>query len=116
MKYWRRWCSIPGNVQNLKPVQTKEEARERGRRGGIKSGEVRRNKKLIRETLEELMNVPLKDGSLDEITCIDGVHKKNITVQQALVIKQIQKALSGDNDSFKIIKEILNDKNDLRFK
>ena len=34
-----------GNVKNLDPVKTKEEARRRGRNGGIKSGEVRRAKK-----------------------------------------------------------------------
>ena len=30
--------------KDLKPVRTKEEAKERGRAGGIKSGEVRRSK------------------------------------------------------------------------
>lgn len=103
-------------IENLKPVQSKEEARERGRKGGIKSGEVRRQKKLMRETLEDLLKLPLKDASIEEITCLDGVQKKNITVQQALLIKQIQKGLLGDNDSFKIIREILNDKNEIRFK
>jgi lipopolysaccharide biosynthesis regulator YciM len=100
----------------LKPVRSKEEARERGRKGGIKSGEVRRNKKLMRETLEELMNMPLKDGKLEDVNFLDGIGKKNITVQQALLVKQIQKALNGENDSFKIINEIMNNKNEIRFK
>ena len=39
----------------LKPVRTKEEARERGRNGGIKSGEARRAKKNMRETAKALM-------------------------------------------------------------
>lgn len=70
----------------------------------------------MRETLEELMNIPLKDKELDDITFLDGIGKKNITVQQALLVKQIQKALNGENDSFKIINEILNNKNEIRFK
>lgn len=41
------------NESNLKPVQTKEEARERGRNGGIKSGEARREKKLFKEAIEK---------------------------------------------------------------
>lgn len=36
---------IDVSVENLKPVRSKEEARERGRAGGIKSGEARRRKK-----------------------------------------------------------------------
>ena len=70
----------------------------------------------MRETLEELMNIPLKDEKLDDVTFLDGIGKKNITVQQAILIKQIQKALNGENDSFKIINEILNNKNEIRFK
>lgn len=40
------------NEQNLKPVRTKSEARERGRNGGIKSGESRRQKRTLREIME----------------------------------------------------------------
>lgn len=35
------------NEQNLKPVKTKSEARKRGKAGGLKSGQVRREKALI---------------------------------------------------------------------
>lgn len=41
------------NEENLRPVQTKEEARKRGRNGGIKSGEARREKKLFKEAIEK---------------------------------------------------------------
>ena len=43
--------------KDLKPVRTKEEAKERGRAGGIKSGEVRRAKKSMRETAKALMSM-----------------------------------------------------------
>jgi hypothetical protein len=33
--------------ENLQPVKSKEEAREKGRRGGIASGEAKRQKKLL---------------------------------------------------------------------
>lgn len=46
----------------LKPVRTKEEARERGRKGGIASGIARREKKTFRATLELLLDRKL-DGS-----------------------------------------------------
>lgn len=37
------------NESNLQPVRTKNEARELGRKGGIASGEARRQKKTLRE-------------------------------------------------------------------
>ena len=43
--------------KDLKPVRTKEEAKVRGRNGGIKSGEVRRAKKTMRETAKALMSM-----------------------------------------------------------
>ncbi len=43
------------NEQNLK-VPTSEEAREYGRRGGIASGEARREKATMKKTLEMLLN------------------------------------------------------------
>ena len=49
------------NEANLKPVRSKEEAREKGRRGGIASGEARRRKASIREALQVYLAEPHKD-------------------------------------------------------
>lgn len=48
------------NEKNLKPVRTTSEARERGRKGGKKSGEARRQRKTLKEELLLL----LEDGDL----------------------------------------------------
>ena len=37
--------------ENLRPVSSKEEARERGRKGGLASGEARRKRKTLKEEL-----------------------------------------------------------------
>ena len=42
-------------IENLKPVRTKEEARERGRNGGKKSGEVRKEEKIFKKAIAERM-------------------------------------------------------------
>mgnify|MGYP001240329708 CR=1 FL=1 len=47
------------NNENLKPVRTKNEARERGRNGGKKSGEVRRRKADFRKTLNLLLTTEI---------------------------------------------------------
>ena len=49
--------------ENLIPTnkRSKEEARELGTKGGIKSGEVRKDKKIITETLALLLNSKVVD-------------------------------------------------------
>ena len=49
------------NEKNLKPVRTKSEARERGKKGGLASGKKRREKK----TVSELVQIAL-DSSVSE--------------------------------------------------
>ena len=44
-----------GNAENLQPVRTKKEARERGKIGGIASGTSRRQKREIKMALLALM-------------------------------------------------------------
>ena len=78
---------------------TPEERRECGRRGGIKSGETKRRKKAMKETLEVLLSMPMKDGKISDIEAIknfSSLKGKNINVQEALIISMIQKAMKGD--------------------
>ena len=44
------------NEQNLRPIRTSERAKELGQRGGVKSGETRRKKKLVRTSLKTMMS------------------------------------------------------------
>ena len=46
---------IVANEKNLVPLTT-EKAREIGRKGGIRSGEVRREKATMKKTLEMLLD------------------------------------------------------------
>lgn len=43
------------NEDNLRPVRTEEEAREKGTKGGIASGRARRRKKAMKERLQEAL-------------------------------------------------------------
>ena len=47
------------NEQNLNPVRTKSEARERGRAGGKASGKARRRKADFRKTLNMLLTAEI---------------------------------------------------------
>ena len=87
---------------------TSEELRERARKGGIASGKARREKKAMRETLELLLSMALKDGAvsnLEKIKSIASLNGKNITVQDAIMLKQIQKAMKGDTRAAEYIRD-----------
>ena len=51
------------NEQNLKPFKTVKEARESGRKGGIASGQARKERKTIQKILNELLNVKCSDNT-----------------------------------------------------
>lgn len=85
-------------TDNLK-VPTSEEAREFGRRGGIASAKKRRERKAMKETLEELLSMPLKNGAsadISKVRNIAAMKGKNITMQEAIMLSMLQKAAKGD--------------------
>ena len=96
------------NESNLDPVRTKEEARKRGRAGGIASGKARREKKLIRETLEILLSMPMKNGKaadVESVRSFAALKGKNISVQEAIMIAQVQKAMKGDTNAAVFVRD-----------
>lgn len=97
-------------ADNLIPQseRTKAEQREIARKGGIASGKKRREKKAMKETLETLLQMPLKSGKatdLDEIKNIAALKGKNITVQEAIMLAQIQKAMKGDTKAAEYVRD-----------
>lgn len=85
-----------------------EQRREMGRKGGIASGEAKRQKKAMRERLEILLDLPMKSGKGVDIETIKNyaaLKGKNITVQDAMMIAQIQKALKGDTNAAAFVRD-----------
>ena len=80
------------NEQNLKPVQSKEEARERGRNGGIRSGEVRREKATMIATLKKLL---------------EEKNNKGLTYRELTTLGLIKGAIDGKADNYKTIVQLL---------
>ena len=80
-------------------VPNKERARKLGARGGIASGEARRNKKALRNTLETLLDMPISGGTvvdIKEIQSIAALEGANIDVRTAIALQQVKKAMHGD--------------------
>ena len=87
------------NGSNLKPVKSKEEARERGRAGGIKSGEVRREKKLFREAIEKKLGASLDDMIDSMITQAKCGNVQAITFLRDTIGEKPTDKLEADIDS-----------------
>ncbi len=96
--------------ENLIPMseRSKEEVREIAARGGKNSGESRRKRKAMRESLEILLDMKIKPGKECDIESIQSFAKlkgANITVEQAMLIAQIHKALKGDTSALAFIRD-----------
>lgn len=70
------------NEQNLKKIKTTKEAREKGRNGGIKSGEAKREKKLFKEAIEKKLG-----KSIDEIINAMIIKASNGDVQATTFLR-----------------------------
>lgn len=81
------------NEQNLRPSEYKL-SQEEAKRGGIASGRSRRRKKLLRECLEELLEMEIVDDS-----------GKTTTGAEAVAVKVFQQALNGDLKAFEILRD-----------
>lgn len=83
------------NEQNLKPLnkRTKSEQRAIAKKAGLASGKARKRKKYIKENLEELMTMDLKDSKLQENMRNFGILEEDMDIQQAISVSLVQQAL-----------------------
>lgn len=99
------------NEQNLIPMnkRTKSEQREYTQKGGRKSGEVRRQRKAMKEQMDMLLSLPFKkEKQLDFIKRL-GIERDEINNQMALIVAIYGKALKGDIQAFNAIRGIIED-------
>ena len=100
-------------------VPTSEEARENGRKGGIASAKARKEKKALRETLEDLLAMPIKDGKsqdIDKIKSIAAIKGKNITMQEAIMVAMLNKAAKGDVRAAEYVRDTIGQKPDSNYR
>ena len=89
-------------------VPSSEEARAIGAKGGVASGKARREKKMMKDTLETLLSMQLKEEAATDIETIKSVAAlkgKNISVQEAIMLAQIQKAIKGDTRAAEFVRD-----------
>lgn len=93
-----------GNIYRPTP----EEARERGRKGGIASGVARQKKKAMKETLETILSLKTENGKavdLETVKSLASLQGKNLTVQEAILLRQVQKSMKGDTKAAEYVRD-----------
>lgn len=96
------------NEENLRPFtsdQSREEAAKNGRKGGIKSGESRREKKQFAELLAMVDAMPMKSKGFTEGLRQLGIPEdviENLDQKMAKVFALQRRCLSGDPQAIKL--------------
>lgn len=115
---------MPANgTKNLIPVRTEEEAKRKGRKGGIASGKARREKRAMRDLAKMILEMPMRDEELDDVAAFNDLKKsvvdedgsvrevaKNMTMGQAALFAQAQKAVKGDVAALAFLRDTAGEK------
>ena len=90
-----------------------EERSEIARMGAKASAETKREKKRTKEILDIFLSMPLKKrktAEIEDIQAYEQLKGKNITVNEAIQLKQVQRALNGDLSSATYIRDTIGEK------
>ena len=95
---------------NLVPFNelTEEEQRKIASKGGKASVEARRQKKSMQELAKIILGMSIQNGevhSVEDIKSISDIKGKNLTVDQMILLKQVEKALKGDLQSATFVRD-----------
>lgn len=82
------------NLHPFTSEQSREKAKENGKKGGIASGQAKRDKKNIRLAVEALLEMDIK-GKNGEVK----------SGAEAICVAQLQKALKGDTRAFEALRD-----------
>ena len=102
------------NEKNLIPFnkRTESEQREYQSKGGKKSGEVRRQKKKMKETMNMLLSLELGEGSeVKEMMESIGIEDEDLNVQTQILMQQTLKAMNGNLASAEFVRSVADEMN-----
>lgn len=95
------------NIENLQPF-TKENAKYYGKKGGIKSGIVRAEKRNIKEQMKMLLEMPITNKNRINRLKEVGFEAEEINNQLSLTYSIFEKAINGDIRACELIFKIIN--------
>lgn len=96
------------NEQNLIPnnKRTPSERRENAKKAGVASGEARRRKKSMKQTMEYLLSLPISNDENREIVAELGIDPDDVDNQMVVMVAALKKASKGNVDAMKFIASI----------
>ena len=74
-----------------------------GRKGGIKSGQVKKERKKFKEDMELLLSLDIKDDKTKSTLKAFGIDEKNMNNQTLLMVGLFKAAMNGNVNAFKEI-------------
>ena len=101
------------NEQNLIPFtseQSREEAKKNGAKGGKASGVAKRQRKTLKEQLELLLSLPVKDEQTRDYIASLGIDPDTIDNATALTLSMYQEGLKGNTKAYELIRDTLGEK------
>ena len=94
-------------IENLIPVRSKEEAREKGRKGGIASGKARREKRDRKQMASDLLDLTMQGAGVDKIKKFFNINGVELNAYQVTVLSCLMKAMQkGDANALEKLLKI----------
>lgn len=106
------------NTKNLvsPSSRTPEERKRIAAAAGRASGEAKRRRKAMREVLDDLLQMPLRQGELQNPACLGDLvnaqgkinlmsGKVNVTTEQAILLGQIVLAIGGNTQAAAFVRD-----------
>lgn len=93
------------NEKNLIPINTRPDHKELSSKGGRANAERLRQKKQLKETIENMLTMPIKKGTIEEFQSIAEAKGKNMTAQEAMILAVFRKAMDGDVQAITFLRD-----------
>lgn len=93
------------NLTNIADNVTSEDCKRNGHKGGIASGKARRERRDMQKRIQEIFDMTIsrgKEGKFDNLADANG---QNLSVIDACLLKQFQKALKGDTRAIEFLRD-----------
>lgn len=94
------------NVENLQPVRSEAEAREKGRAGGIASGKARRQRKTLAQIGDMIGGLAVNSEKNREIMRQAGISDEDMVRDVEAMFRLSLKASSGDTKAIELLAKL----------
>lgn len=95
------------NNENLTPIRSTEEAKEKGRKGGINSGISKRKRKATDEILTRILTNKIQEGKAKSELKKLGYEDEELTNDLLMNLAIIKQAMKGNVEAYKTIQKLV---------